>query len=193
MYDRPKVIQRGRQGNFGERGAASLSMLALPKSRIRTRDRPVPDVILDGDPFRGALTRQVPVESRDPFCQLVRADGNTFCHFSPSRMSVCRARYTLKEKTDARIDSEGRFFSPSETCCLESSFSYRVVRRKRGRYLKKNHASSHRDRSSFFLSHRFAVKCVFFVFLFWNFHFKSSLVHLLVVTFCIPYTFTHVC
>jgi len=30
VHDRPNVvIQRGRQGNFGERGAASLSMLAL--------------------------------------------------------------------------------------------------------------------------------------------------------------------
>lgn len=30
LHDRPnEVIQRGRQGNFGERGATSLSMLAL--------------------------------------------------------------------------------------------------------------------------------------------------------------------
>lgn len=65
-----------------------------------------------------------------------RQTGNPFClRFSSLNayvLCVCRVSRAihLKERydwTDARIDSEGRFFSPSETCCLESSFSYRVL------------------------------------------------------------------
>lgn len=124
-----EVIQRGRQGNFGERGAASLSMLALLNLEIRTRDRAVPDVILDGDSFRGVLyapgARRIARTAL--FYQLVTADGNCVLPRLLTHTScvVCRARYTLKRKihwTDARIDSEGRFFHRQRLVALNLVF-----------------------------------------------------------------------
>lgn len=91
-----EVIQRGRQGNFGERGAASLSMLALLNLEIRTRDRAVPDVILDGDSFCGVLyapgaRRIARASSLLPTSRQTGRPGIAFClhTFLLTHMPVC--------------------------------------------------------------------------------------------------------
>lgn len=85
--------------------------------------------------------RQVSVTiARAFFCQLITSDENKYfiCYFSSyAYMGVMyRARHLKERKkyrTDARIDSEGRFFSPSETCCLESSFRVESFLKDKGR------------------------------------------------------------
>lgn len=97
-------------------------------------------IILDGDSFRGLLTRQVPVESREQlsFARHGRRELRSAFHFSSyAYVGVCvcrvsRAIHFAKRKihwTDARIDSEGRFFHRQRLVAL-NSFSCRE--RKRG-------------------------------------------------------------